>query len=312
MKKTILILLTVLTASFNPLYGQTSYQNDKYGFSGLVAEDWHVYAEIKNDAVNNKALIDWGLPKVYSKLEKTSIENAVSIVAYNRPDIKTIDDLMKFEFERIGHILVSKELIDTIPRSSYTVITSRNGLKYKSKVAFVYQNNIGYVLSFTATPGTYDINLSKFDSFVDKIQFYDSKEQQEQQASNELSIRFDGLYLTKTGEINIPNNKMEIYTYIRFYDDGTVYTQAVNSYAPLKVSEWLGKEGRFERKGTYKTEGATITFTVTNDESADKKLEGAKTDKYGGRYTDEGKLFLEVKYANGEIKDFWFEFVEVD
>ncbi|MBL4656940.1 MAG: hypothetical protein JKX73_02990 [Flavobacteriales bacterium] len=311
MTKIILILLTVLTATINTLYGQSKYQNDKYGFSGQVPDDWHVYAEIKDDPANKKAIIDWGLPKVYSKLEKTSIENAVSITAYKKPDIKTIDDLIKFEFERIGHVLVSKELNDTIQRPSYVVITLRNGLNYKSKVAFVFQNNIGYVLSFTATPGTYDLNISKFDSFVNDLQFFEPKESKQQTASK-ADIRFDGLYVVKTGELNIPNNKMGIYTYIRFYDDGTVYTQAVNSYDPKKVSEWFGKDGRFERKGTYKIDGAGITFTVTNDESPDKQLEGAKTDKYGGKITDQNKLFLEVKYESGEFKDFWFEFAKVN
>ena len=91
-------------------------------------------------------------------------------------------------------------------------------------------------------------------------------------------------------------------------NDGTVYTQAVNSYDPKKISEWLGKNGRFERKGTYKLEGTNITFTVTNDESPDKKLEGAKTDKCGGKITNENKLYLEIRYNSGELKDFWFEF----
>ncbi len=310
MKKRILTTLTVLIVTIYGIFGQTEYQNDKYGFGGQVPGDWHVYAVIKDDPANKRAIIDWGLPKVYSELEKTSIENAVSITAYKRPSIKSIGDLTKLEFNRIGHILESKEQIDSIPYEAYIVITIRNGLRYKSKVAFVFKNGIGYVLSFTATPGTYDINLSKFDSFVKDIRWFEPKEDK-QYASN-TSIRFDGLYVAKTGEINIPNNKMEIYTYIRFYNDGTVYTQAVNSYNPKKVLEWLGKDGRFERKGTYKTDGADITFNVTNDELPDKEIEGARTDSYSGKITDDNKLYLEVKFNKGELQDFWFEFASIE
>lgn len=310
MIKRILTTLIVLTVTINIISGQTKYQNDKYGFGWQVPDDWHVYAEIKDDPANKRAIIDWGLPKVYSELEKTSIENAVSITAYKRPSLKNIDDLTKLEFERIGHILESKEQIDSIPYIAYIVITVRNGLKYKSKVEFVFKNGIGYVLSFTATPGTYDVNLSKFDSFVKTIIWFEPKENQA--STSKTGIRFDGLYVAKTNEIKIPNKKMEIYTYIRFYNDGTVYTQTVNSYDPKKVMEWLGKDGRFERNGTYKIDGANITFTVTNNESSDKDIEGAKTDKYGGKITDENKLYLEVKYNNGELKDYWFEFASED
>lgn len=311
MTKTILKLLTVLITTISVIYGQTKYQNNKYGFSGQVPENWHVYAKIKDDIANKKAIIDWGLPKVYSELEKTSIENAVSVTAYKRLDIKNIDDLTKYEFKRVDHILVSKEPIDTIPNPSYVIISLRNGLKYKSKVTFVFKNNIGYVLNFTATPGTYNINLPKFDSFVNNIQFFEPKELK-QQIVSKADIRFDGLYVAKTGKMNIKNNKFELYTYIRFYDDGTVYTQTVSSFDPKAVSEWFGKGGQFERMGTYNTDGADITFTVTNDESPDKKIEGVKTDKYYGKITDENKLFLETKYDSGEFKDFWFEFVMVE
>lgn len=306
--KTFFTFLTFLFLALN-VKGQTRFQNDKYGFSGQVPTDWYIYAETKDNPLNKSSIIEWGLPKVYSELEKTDIENAVSITAYKRPDIKNLDDLIKFEFERVSHILSSKEIIDSIPYHSYLLITVQKGLKYKSKVEFVFKNNIGYVLNFTATIGTYNMNVQKFDSFVKGIQFFEPKEL-EKKTTNNTAIHFDGLYVAKTGEVNIPNNKMEIYTYIRFYDDGTVYTQTVNSYDPEKVIKWFGKNGRFERYGDYKIEGANITFTVTNNESTDKALEGAKTDKYNGKIIDQNKLFLEVKYASGGLKSFWFEFVK--
>jgi hypothetical protein len=128
----------------------------------------------------------------------------------------------------------------------------------------------------------------------------------------EQTLQFDGLYVAKTGEVNIPNIKMEIYTYIKFYKDGTVYTQSVTSYDPKAVIQWFGKDGRFERKGAYEIDGVTISYTVTNDESPDKKIEGPKTDKYSGQMEDGNKLSLKVTYNNGDVKDLSFEFVKAE
>jgi hypothetical protein len=126
------------------------------------------------------------------------------------------------------------------------------------------------------------------------------------------TLQFNGLYTAKTGTIKIPNNPMDIFTYVRFYEDGTVYTQAVNSYDPQKVSEWLGKDGRFERKGTYKIDGTDITFTVSNNKSPDKKIEGAKVDKYEGKILANNTLQLKVTFDDGEVKDFIYEFAPVE
>jgi len=131
-------------------------------------------------------------------------------------------------------------------------------------------------------------------------------------AATDSVIRYDGLYVAKTGEVNIPGNKMEIYTYIRFYPDGTVYTQTVNSFDPAKIAVWLGKNGRFERKGIYKIEGSKISFRVSNDESPDKKLEGAMFNQYNGKITEKNQLALHMKYTDGTEKDFLFEFSSVE
>lgn len=173
MSRKFLLMLSLFLITISTLFGQSKFQNDLYGFGGQVPDDWHVYGELKDDFTNKRAIIDWGLPKVYSELEKTSIENSVSITAYKRPSLKTIDDLTKFEFGRVANVLVSKELIDS---TSYIVFTVRNGLKFKSKLTFVFKNEVGYVLNFTATPGTYDINLSKFDNFVKSLQIFKPKD----------------------------------------------------------------------------------------------------------------------------------------
>ena len=57
-------------------------------------------------------------------------------------------------------------------------------------------------------------------------------------------------------------------------------------------------------KGHIILKGENITFTVTNDKSPDKILDGAKTDNYAGKITDENKLFLDVKLDSGELKVF--------
>jgi len=176
MSKKFLLTLSFFMIAIFILFGQSKFQNDLYGFGGHVPDDWHVYGEIKDDVTNKRAIIDWGLPKVYSELEKTSIENSVSITAYKRPSLKSIDDLTKLEFGRVSRVLVSKELIDSSTYTSYIVFTVRNGLKFKSKLTFVFKNDVGYVLNFTATPGTYDINLPKFDSFVGNLQFIEPKD----------------------------------------------------------------------------------------------------------------------------------------
>jgi hypothetical protein len=309
--KTLFTLLTVGFLSYT-LQAQTIYRNDQYGFEGQVPDDWIVYSEITDDLTDKRALIDWGLPKVYSKLEKAEIENAVAITAYKRTDIQNIDDLIKVEFDRVKHMLISKSPVDSIPFQSYVLITSQNGLRYKSQVVFMYKNDIGYVITFTATPGTYDANLSRFKDFLKGIQLFVPMSHKKVIPGSNKGIHFDGLYIAKTGEINIPNNKMEIYTYLRFYDDGTVYTQSVNAYDPAAVSKWFAKNGRFERKGEYKLNGTDITFSVSNDLTRDKKLEGAKTDVFHGKMANPDKIFLEIKYADGEFKGYWFEFVNAD
>jgi hypothetical protein len=309
MKKIAIIFTFVLC---NVLHAQTTYSNDKYGFTAVVPKDWLIYAEIKDDAENHVALLDWGLPKIYSDVEKQNIENAVSITAYQRSDIKNIDDLMKFEFDRISSIMVSKTKLDDILHTSYEIISKRNNQSYKTKTTFVFKNNIGYVLIFTATPGTYDKNLPKFNDFITHVVFSAPVEKTTPQTTSGTQVRFDGLYIAKTKSMKIGDNQIDIYSYIRFYSDGQVYTQAVNSYSPEKVIKWFGKNGRFERSGNYKLTGSAIEFTVTNNASEDKNLEGPMKDSYNGKVTDENKLFLQIKYNDATTKDFWFEFVKAE
>jgi hypothetical protein len=83
-----LITLLVLFGTITHGLGQTIYENNSYRFRAKIPIDWTLYGEIKNDTVKNYSIVGWGLPKVYSDLEKTEIENAISITGYKRKNKK--------------------------------------------------------------------------------------------------------------------------------------------------------------------------------------------------------------------------------
>jgi len=126
-------------------------------------------------------------------------------------------------------------------------------------------------------------------------------------------INFDGMYIARTGTVSmLGNDVMEIYNYIRFYDDGTVYTQSVASYDPQAVAKWFGKEGKFERSGSYKQKKKSLSFTVSNNEDPNKNIEGPKTDSYTGKIVDDEKIELAVTYDSGKYVKAIYEFVRID
>ena len=122
-------------------------------------------------------------------------------------------------------------------------------------------------------------------------------------------LQTNGLYIAKTKEIETAITIMSIYTYVRFYNDGTVLTQTVGSYDPVSVAKWFHLDDRFERKGTVEQEGSTIRATVSNEESKDKGREGPKEDTLSGEIVEEGKLQLTIQYQSGETAEALFEFV---
>lgn len=309
MKRFSFFLFVLSVCVISQLCAQTTYTNTAYGFSVDVLDAWHVYAEIKNDRFNNRAIIDWGLPEVYSEQEGGNIENAVTITAYKRDDIHSVTDLMHLEFERIKNILVSKEQVTTQPYISYLATTSVNGLPYKTKIAFTYTNDIGYIFVFTATPGTYNINLHQFDSLLGRVRFFTPVDTPVAEASE--AVRYDGLYIAKTASTTIDNKTVDIYTFLRFYKDGGVYTQTTTSDNVQEVSNWFGQHGKFERKGAYTIRGSEISFTVSNDGLPDKVLEGVRTDMYHGQITDGNKLYLQVSLNGTASQDFWFNFAPI-
>ena len=112
----------------------------------------------------NVFIVQWILPKIYSEIEKADIANAVSVTCLADKTIKNVKNLVDYEFSRISDVITKKEkLADTT--TSYTLYTKIDGLEYKSKYYFLHKNEVGYVINFTATEGTYDKNLSKFEEF---------------------------------------------------------------------------------------------------------------------------------------------------
>jgi len=172
--KSILIPFIILLVFVNTGCRQRTYENRVYGFKVKIPCDWFVYGEIKNDTVNNYSIVDWGLPKVYSDIEKTEIENAISITGYKTDKIKNLAELIDFEFDMKKDIITNKILLDSVENRAYLVYSTIRGLNYKSKMYFVYRNGIGYVIIFTATEGTFDKNIMKFEAFFKRIKFVET------------------------------------------------------------------------------------------------------------------------------------------
>lgn len=309
--KRILTIVILLIIS-NNCFGQTLYENQQYGYSCKVPTDWTVYSEMKNDKINQNSIIDWGLPKVYSQLEKTEIENAVTITAYKRNELNSIEKLITLEFNRMKNNLIEKSKVEGTKNITYNVLTKINGLIYKSQLTFVFENNIGYILNFTATKGTFDININKFIEFQKGISFFIPTNEIVTKTEN-FPFKTNGLYVAKKKEIKTENLQMEIYTYLRIYEDGKIITQSVNTLDPTSVSKWLLKETkRYERIGNVNCNGNNCTFEVTNKDLEDSKIEGVKTDKYSCKIMDNNKILIEVSFDNGDTEIFWFDFYKIN
>lgn len=173
-------IITVLIIIFFQSYGlaQTTsqlndtkeYKNEVYKFCVKVPNDWKLYGQIVDDKKNQKAIVDWGLPPIYSELEKTNIENSISITAYKKNDINSVEELIAFEYLRINPRETALE-IDTKHKNARIIYFSKNGLEYKGKSYYVFKNGISYIVNFMATHGTFDKNVGKFEDFYNQINF---------------------------------------------------------------------------------------------------------------------------------------------
>ncbi len=151
-------------------HAQSIYKNELYKFSVEVPNDWVLYGELVNDTVNHRAIVDWGLPTVFSAVENQNIENAITITAYQRSEIESVESLIEYDAERM-HTSKTTFEVDPNNPNARIILSEIRGLKYKGKSYYVYKNGTGYVITFMATPGTYEINLNIFEAFHKRIQF---------------------------------------------------------------------------------------------------------------------------------------------
>ncbi|MFA7492777.1 MAG: hypothetical protein WCZ43_04595 [Proteiniphilum sp.] len=153
-----------------------TYKNELFRFSATVPDSWRLYGQIVNDTIHHMAIADWGLPLVYSELEKVEIENSVSIVAYKRKEINSVEELSLFEYARyMGNSNRGDEIVMEVdqvnPDARFLHITKTTGVKFRAKQYLVFKDNTGYVVTFMATPGTYDKNLNAFEEFYKNVRF---------------------------------------------------------------------------------------------------------------------------------------------
>ncbi|BDD08343.1 hypothetical protein FUAX_07750 [Fulvitalea axinellae] len=150
---------------------QTIFRNEAFGFEGERPAEWREKKQAFSKEGIKGTTVAFALPKVYSELEKTSISNVISITALKGDSIQSVEKLKAFEFARIKNIMHEKKGMKCEFGEAYVIESEMNGLVYKAMTVFVFQNGFGYVLTFNATPGTFEKNLPKFNAFLGKLEF---------------------------------------------------------------------------------------------------------------------------------------------
>ncbi len=166
MKAKIPAIILLFLAIYNFSLGQTTFENSRFKFKATIPEDWRLHQEIKADSLSY-TMVGWGLPKVYTEMDKHEVENAVAIAAIEHSKIQNLDDVIKAEFNRAKHIsiILNQVKTDSVEHTSYITNSLMKNVSYVSKQYFIFKNGIGYIITFTATPGTFNINLPKFEEF---------------------------------------------------------------------------------------------------------------------------------------------------
>jgi hypothetical protein len=152
----------------------TVYENESYGFRLEVPQGWQIYAENKT-----KGKVGLSLPGVWSETENQNVENAVVVDTYNSPKLNSLGDLINFEkflMKTEKNKVIAMEKI-TVPDQgeSFVYHAVYEGFEYVIKRVIYFQNKNGYVITFTATPGTYDLNIDKFERFLEGVSFFQPK-----------------------------------------------------------------------------------------------------------------------------------------
>ena len=305
MKRLLLSLFAFFLLTLSQ-YAQSQYKNDIYGFSAIPLSDWKIYAEIKDDTKNKMAVIDWGMPEIYSDLEQSKIENAVSITALASEKINSIESLIKTDFERIKPLRISYDSVENEQNPTFIVNTIQNKLKYKSKSVYFYKNKIGYIVDFTATPGTYDKNVGKFNEFLKTVSFFAPIKTDTVKFANNLNFKFNGVYYGKTIIRASDGKNKALYIYLRFFEDGYILSKSDNIGVPNEISETLKSESNYEKKGKYDKKGSEFRFKLANSDT----INASSGDFYYGKLTDENKIFLQITFNGENTQSSWFDFFE--
>jgi tetratricopeptide (TPR) repeat protein len=163
------LFLAVCAVAASPLSADTAaYARHDFGFVAQVPDEWSIYAERDQ---GDQFIVAFGLPSTWSKLEQQPIENSVSITAYRRGTLRSVSDVVDLEAERTRDIVVSREEVPSDSGRMFLVVSEIEGLRYKSLASCHFANETGYVVLFTATEGTYDINVDKFAGFLQNVSF---------------------------------------------------------------------------------------------------------------------------------------------
>lgn len=173
MKKNILFILTILLINTAVFAGENEYEKKAFGFKAFYEEGMKIGAELERE---DKCIVSFALPKVWSDIEERNIENGIALIAYKGDDVSSVDDLIAMERERIADVLISSEDTNTEFGPGFISITQINGLFYKTGVTFIYENGIGYIIAFSSTEGTYDKNLEKYHAFMKKLKLFPPQE----------------------------------------------------------------------------------------------------------------------------------------
>ena len=126
------------------------------------------------------------------------------------------------------------------------------------------------------------------------------------QSDKTTDISLDGFYIAKTRRVEAAN--LDMYMYLRFYKDGSVYSQAVSAHDPKAVSNWFGRFKKFGKKGAYQVNGEKISIDLSNKESEDFRLEGLEEATYKGTIKSKTQLYLT---RSDETKEWVFDFSKV-
>jgi len=164
MKIKIGMTLLLIGASF--CASAADFARPTFGFVAHAPDDWKVFGERERPG---QMLLDFGLPEIWSDVEKQNIENSVYIFA--RRDVKSMEALISDEDERVAAVGISKEPFPAAAGKAFVRLSKIDGLEYKTLTTFRFENGVGYMIGFTATHGTFDRNLAKYQAFLEKLEF---------------------------------------------------------------------------------------------------------------------------------------------